>query len=179
MHITQIEFKLREIENQLCDEFYFSIPCILEINISNRLRCSNGRCGIWKNFLGIVYRARIVMSRALLDEFGWQAFETTFRHEMAHLANAIIHGERGHGESFKKLCRAFGGTMNKSLAGVRYSDCADTQYVKPIKKWEYHCPCGFVKPMAKRMKKGKRGSRFYSCRKCGCTLDKWIEKRLV
>ena len=71
--------------------------------------------------------------------------------------------------------------MNKSLAGHRYSDCAnDNNYVKPIIKWIYTCPCGKIKKMAKRMSSKKRETKYYICGRCRTyTLDKWTEERVV
>jgi len=119
------------------------------------------------------------MSKALLDEFGWIRFEKTFRHEVAHLANACK-GKKGHDESFKRLCRAMGGSMNSKMAGIRYADCADTGYVKPIVKWIYTCPCGYKKEMAKRMSVKKRGNRAYLCGSCRTYhLDTWTENKIA
>jgi len=177
-----IERNLREIATKLSDDFNFSIPDCLEIVISNRLRSCNGTI-TWEKSRFDTSRlvfCKIVMSRALLDEFGWEAFETTFRHELAHLANIVLYNTKGHGESFKRLCQLLGGTMSKKKAGTKYADCASVSYVKVIIKWEYHCPCGYIKKMAKRMNRRKRGSKYYGCGKCKIhKLDTWKEVRVA
>jgi len=179
MDKRDIELKLRVIYEKLADEFNFHYDN-LEIIISNRLRSCNGYYEANSNkYFNIVIWAKIVMSKALLDEFGWERFEKTFRHEVAHLANQILYNGRGHNESFKRLCKKFGGSMNSSIAGIRYADCADMGYVKTIKKWIYKCPCGYEKKMARRMNSRKRGSSNWRCGKCGTTLDNWQEIRVA
>ena len=178
MDEKNIELRLRAIYKELSNDFNFS--GYLKIVISNRLRSCNGYCEVNSNrYFNTINKAKIVMSKALLDEFGWERFEKTFRHEVAHFANQILYNGRGHGESFKRLCRKFEGSMNTKMAGVRYADCADTKYIKTIKKWIYKCPCGFEKKMARRMNKRKRGSSNWRCGKCGITLDKWQEIRVA
>ena len=180
MDEREIQLKLRAIYRELSNDFNFSLPGYLEIVISKRLRRYNGNCEIWwSRVTREATRAKITMSKALLDEFGWESFETTFRHEVAHIANHILYDRRGHNESFKRLCQKFGGTMNSRLAGVRYADCAHIGYVKTIKKWVYKCPCGLEKKMARRMNSRKRGSSNWRCGKCGITLDNWQEIRVV
>ena len=170
--------KLKSIFQDLKNQFNIQFEN-LKIVISSRLRSSNGHCAYYYNkWTKEVEYCVITMSKALLDEFGWERFEKTFRHEVSHLANAE-RGGKGHDRSFKNLCSLMGGSMNPKMAGSRYTHCADTGYVKPITKWIYSCPCGLEKKMAKRMKKGKRGSSYYRCGKCGITLDKWTEKRAV
>ena len=176
----EVERKLRNIYNELAEQFNFTCPCPVQIVISNRLRSSNGTCRTQRSkFINKLKNAKITMSKALLDEFGWDKFETTFRHEVAHLAQTVWYGKSNHDETFKSICSKFGGSMNTHLAGVKYAHCADTNYVKTIKKWHYECPCGIIKKMARRMNKRKRGSRFWSCGKCGATLATWKEIRVA
>jgi predicted SprT family Zn-dependent metalloprotease len=172
--------KLRVVFQDLSREFGFRYNDVLHIVISKRLRSSNGNCYFERDrFTQEAKNAVITMSKALLDEFGWETFETTFRHEVAHLANYLLYGGKNHDRTFKILCRKFGGTMNKSLAGYSYADCASSDYVKPIVKWVYTCPCGKEKKMAKRMATKKRGSRNYRCGRCRTyTLDTWTEMRV-
>ena len=176
--------KLKDIYMELSEKHEFYLNCSLQIVLSNRLRSSNGNCyirfGDWTK--KEVVKAKITMSKALLTEIGWEEFEKTFRHEVAHLANAVLYGKSGHDFGFKVLCRDFGGTMNRKMAGYQFSDCASDpeNYVKTIKKWEYTCPCGKKKLMAKRMSRKKRGNRGYRCGKCRkYTFDTWTEKQLV
>jgi predicted SprT family Zn-dependent metalloprotease len=177
--MNDVKIKLRRIYDELCDEYDFHYKD-LEITISNRLRSSNGRIKWRLDFFGTLTRAKIVMSKALLDEFGWGEFEKTFRHEVAHLANILIHKSRGHDRTFKILCQKFGGSMNTGMARGEFRDCASTDYVRPIIRWEYICSgCGYTKKMAKRMNRRKRGSENYSCGRCRTSLDKWEEKQLV
>ncbi len=131
-----IEQRLRKIFSNLQQEFNWEYNGPFDIKISKRLRSSNGKYYLELDYNGDVEYCKIIMSKALLDEFGWESFEKTFRHEVAHIANYILYRGERHDESFKRFCRAFGGTMNKSLAGHRYSDCAnDNNYVKPIIKF--------------------------------------------
>jgi len=179
MNEIDIRMKLKEIYWGLSEKFNFSYNDYPTIIISNRLRCRNGRCLRKRDtFSGEVRYCKITMSKALLDEFGWERFEKTFRHEVAHLANALLYRGKGHDKSFKRLCRDFGGSMNPKMAGYTYSDCASTDYIKPIIKYIYTCPCGLKRKMAKRMSYKKRGNPNYYCRKCRITLDKWKEIRV-
>jgi len=173
--------KLRVVYRELDEQFDIGYNDFLAIKISSRLRCSNGRCEWHTRFAtGEVYGCKIIMSKALLDEFGWERFEKTFRHEVAHLANAV-NGGNAHDKAFKRFCRAFGGSMNPKMAGSRYADCADTDFVRVIPKWIYTCPCGHSFNMARRMaykKRVVRASR-YTCAICKIhTLDKWTEKQI-
>ncbi len=180
MDEIDIIMELRVIFQELSREFNFRYNDVLHIVISKRLRSSNGRINWYRNRdTGEIYNAKITMSKALLDEFGWESFKNTFRHEVAHLANLILYNTKGHNESFKMLCRQFGGTMNDKVAGYSYSDCISTRYVKPIIKWVYTCPCGFKREMSKRMATKKRGNRYYTCGTCRThTLDTWTEMRV-
>jgi len=177
----EIRSKLRSVYMELSEKYDFYCSCYLDIVISNRLRSCNGYIETNRSkATGEIFNAKITMSKALLDEFGWDRFEKTFRHEIAHLANRIINNKSGHGHSFKRLCQKFGGSMNSRMAGCQYSKCADTAYVKPIIKWIYTCPCGFEKKMAKRMASKKRGNSCYRCGKCKIHyLDAWKETKVV
>ncbi len=183
MNDFEIRSKLRSVYNGLSEEFQFYYPYSLNIVISNRLRSRSGNIK-WE-YEDIydtksVYNVKITMSKGLLDQFGWERFEQTFRHEVAHLANMLLYGCRGHNESFKKLCQQFGGKMNRQLAVGRYSDCATADYVKKLIKWIYTCPCGLEKKMAKRMANKKRNNPLYRCGRCRTnTLDTWTEKRVA
>ncbi len=182
MNDFEIINKLRDIYTELSRKFNFHCPCNLDIVISNRLRSSNGIISISRYCITHeIMKVKITMSKALLTEFGWTRFESTFRHEIAHLADAILNGNRGHGHSFKRLCQQFGGTMNRAMAGYRYADCADADFIKPIVKWVYTCPgCGKEKKMGKRMAKRKRGNPNFRCsRECYTSLDQWTEVRIA
>lgn len=180
MDEIDIIMKLRVVFQELSRKFDFRYNDILCIVISKRLRSSNGDCCFNRNrIIGEVYNAKITMSKALLDEFGWETFEKTFRHEVAHLANSILYRGKSHDITFKRLCRKFGGTMNSRIAGYSYADCANDNYIKPIVKWVYTCPCGKIKKMSKRMSTKKRGSSNYRCGRCKTyTLDTWTEIRV-
>jgi len=179
MNTYEVKNRLMNIFTQLKSSFNIRFNN-LEIVISSRLRSSNGTCAYHYNkWTKEVEFCKIKMSQALLEEFGWERFEKTFRHEVAHLANAE-RGGKGHDRSFKNLCSLMGGSMNPSMAGIRFSHCADTGYVKPIAKWVYICPCGYEKTMAKRMKANKMGNSGYRCGRCRTyTLDTWTEKQLA
>ena len=173
---TEIIKKLEDIYLDLQIQFNWEIDCIPEIVISNRLRSLNGRIEWRRNWSRKIVYCRIIMSKAVLDEFGWERFEKTFRHEVAHLANLVIYGGENHDFNFKRLCRDFGGSMNSSIAGYSFADCASKEYVRPIAKYIYKCGgCGVEKKMSKRMSSKKRGSSFYHCCRCGTPLSKWTE----
>jgi len=172
--------KLRDIYNALETEFDFYCPVNVKIVISNRLRSSNGYFQGKKNrYTKEIISAKIVMSKALLDEFGWEIFEQTFRHEVAHIANLIIHNGKGHDYSFKRLCQAMGGKMNESMAGYTFKECASNDYVETIKKWLYTCPCGAKWKRAKRMSVKIRLSNSRYCNKCKTPVPQWEERILV
>ena len=177
----EIRSKLRDVYMELSEKHDFHCECYLDIIISDRLRSCNGYIEIKRaTATGEILSARVTMSRALLVEFGWDRFEKTFRHEIAHLADRIIFNGKKHGRSFKVLCERFGGSMNPRMAGYQYSKCADTAYVKPLTKWVYTCPCGYEKKMAKRMATKKRGSSNYRCGQCRThSLDTWKETRVA
>ncbi len=174
MENMEIRGKLHSIYNELRDKFNFSCES-LEIVISSRLRSSNGYCRTGR----FILHAKIVMSRVLLDEFGWETFERSFRHEVAHIANRFLYNGSSHNGTFKQLCRNFGGTMNNIMAGETYKDCASSDYVKPIIRYEYHCSCGFVAKRTKRMSIKKRTKPTHTCRGCGELVMNWKEKRVV
>ena len=174
---TEIIKKLEDIFLDLQIQFNLKLKSNLNIVISNRLKSSNGHI-LWDRsiFTKEIYNVKIVMSKAVLDTFGWERFEKTFRHEVAHLANHLLYGGENHDSSFKKLCKDFGGSMNTSMAGYQYSECADNRFVKPDIKYIYNCTgCGYKKKMSKRMANKKRGSSFYLCRVCKTPLSKWEE----
>jgi predicted SprT family Zn-dependent metalloprotease len=175
----EITTKLHQLYNELETEFDFKLDSPLAIKISSRLRSSNGyfQC-LRSRWMGGLRNCKIVMSKGLLDDFGWDRFEETFRHEVAHLADAL-NGRKGHGESFKRLCKQFGGTMNSRYAGVKYADCASAEYVQVIPKWIYTCPCGYQKKMTRRMAAKKRNNPRYKCGHCQTNrLDTWVEEQV-
>ena len=165
--------KLYKLYDKLRDEFGIECNC-LNIRISKRLRSANG----YVKHYHMTKEATIVMSEAVLKEFGWKRFEQIFRHEVAHI---LCHeqGGRGHDKLFKMLCAEMGGTMNERMAGKEYSWYASTEFVKPIVKWIYTCPCGYEKKMSKRMSYKKRGKLRYKCGICRIHhLDTWTERKV-
>ena len=173
MENWEIKKKLYKVYQDLADEFHFSCED-LEIIISSRLRSSNGHCRTGR----FCSWAKITMSKALLNEFGWERFENTFRHEVAHISNRAIYHGRNHDRTFKKLCKDFGGTMNRSMAGELYKDCACDTYVQPLIRYEYHCKCGVVAKRGKRMSFKKRTMPTHFCIKCKELVMNWVEKRV-
>ena len=102
MNTYEVKNRLMNIFTQLKSSFNIRFNN-LEIVISSRLRSSNGTCAYHYNkWTKEVEFCKIKMSQALLEEFGWERFEKTFRHEVAHLANAE-RGGKGHDRSFKNL----------------------------------------------------------------------------
>ncbi len=180
MNNIAVQMRLMNVYNELSSKFNFNYNGTPDIVISKRLRSSNGRCEVIFTPFGEIDHCKIVMSQALLVEFDWKRFEETFRHEVAHIANYILYKGRGHNNSFKVLCCKFGGTMNRAMAGHRFTDNASADYVKTIKKWEYSCPCGYKRQTAKRMSKKKRfNGHLYRCGKCGLyRLNMWTERKL-
>ncbi len=169
--------KLRSVFEDLSKTHNFSCSC-LEIVISDRLRSANGYCLIKTNITGI-YSAKIVMSKALLDEFGWERFEKTFRHEVAHLVDTILRGKTEHDYIFKSICQKFGGSMPPRMAGRKFESCSSSEFVKTIKKYKYECPCGASMLRAKRMKRSVRESSRHVCISCRTPVNKWKEIELV
>jgi predicted SprT family Zn-dependent metalloprotease len=184
---------LIEIQEQLERDFNFSCPVHIKIVISKRLRSSNGSAQ-WRfhPLTRDILEAKITMSYALLEEFGWEQFEKTFRHEMAHIVNYLWHGKTrlfirgrwrfggcGHDLNFKRICKDFGGSMNKNFARNGFEKCATNKFVKTIKKWSYTCPCGHVKKTAKRMSVKKRTLATHVCRTCRTYTNQWIERKIA
>ena len=66
-----IEQRLRKIFKDLQDEFNFYYNGPFDIKISRRLRSLNGRIYYEFDYNGDVEYCNIIMSKALLDEFGW------------------------------------------------------------------------------------------------------------
>lgn len=175
----EIDIKLRQVYQNLKVEFNIPFKYHLHIVISKRLRSCNGHCKTTMNRVTKeVHYAQITMSQALLEEFGWETFEKTFRHEVAHITNRIC-GGNNHDNSFRRLCEQYGGSMAPSKAMSQFSNCTTQHFVEVIIKWIYTCPCGYQKKMAKRMSRKKRGNPRYRCGSCRIhTLDKWTEQQV-
>lgn len=171
---TEIQ-KLRSIFEDLSNKYKFSCHC-LEIVISDRLRSSNGQCEWRKDVFGFIF-ARITMSKPLLDEFGWERFEKSFRHEVAHIADAYGRNKSRHDMHFKIICQKFGGSMNSKMAGNIFSDCASTEYIQPIRKWKYQCSCGNHFLRTKKMNADVRSRTI--CGICRLSMTKWEEIQLT
>ncbi|MCD6434951.1 MAG: SprT-like domain-containing protein [Clostridiales bacterium] len=171
---------LRDVQESLEREYNFCCPVHLDIVISKRLRSANGTFNIKIDFMKIIESAKITMSYALLEEFGWEQFEKTFRHEMAHLANYIIYKGKTHDLNFKILCQKFGGTMNSRLAVNSFSDCSTNKFVEAKKNWKYTCPCGYSRKTTKRMSVKKRTLNTHVCGSCCvCYTSKWQEQKIA
>ena len=172
---------LTRIYQELESKHNFFCPVQLQIIISKRLRSANGSCFYgFDRFTKEMTEAKITMSYALLQEFGWEQFEKTFRHEVAHLANYILYKGKRHDYTFKILCRKFGGTMNSKHAGYAFRNCATKNFVKTIKTWQYSCPCGYSRQTAKRMSYKKRMYNTHVCGQCGKVFtSQWKEQRIA
>lgn len=174
------EMTEKEIINKLWDVYFelsqkhdFSLSS-LTIKISNRLRCQAGKCRPNR----ILDHYIITMSKPLLDEFGWERFEKTFRHELAHAYCNKHYGRCKHNHTFKRICVLFGGSMNERMAGNTYKDAGTKDFTKTIKKYRYICPCGAIIERAKRMSYKIRKSSFRTCRKCKTAVVYWKEEKI-
>jgi predicted SprT family Zn-dependent metalloprotease len=174
--------KLQQLFNDLEIKFDFWIFGVPEIILNPKMRSKNGQV-FWENGFydeePIVKNVKIIMSKPLLEEFGWERFEKTFRHECAHVMNAIRYNGKNHDINFKRCCQLLGGSMNSKMAKGIFRDCASKEFVRPIPKWEYQCPkCLSILPMAKRMKKSKKESLRHHCITCNTALFYWTEKQV-
>jgi predicted SprT family Zn-dependent metalloprotease len=115
------------------------------------------------------------LSYKIYDHFGYDRIHRTFLHEMAHILDRLENGNRGHGDSFKKLCVELGGSMNRRQAGVRYKSTAETEWldIQSTATWKYECECGesFLRNRA-FSKKQLYGLKCASCGEYAITFKK-------
>lgn len=169
----EIKNKLWEVYTELKREHDFHLGALI-IKLSKRLRSQAGRC--LSNTRQDIYT--ITLSLPLLEECGWERFEKTFRHEMAHAYCEKTYGRCGHNHTFKRTCVKFGGSMNPQMAGWRYKEAATTEYHKRLYKWKYTCPCGVSMEYGKRMSTKMRNSLRHTCKKCRTAVAHWQEEEL-
>jgi hypothetical protein len=116
------------------DSKHTSIPLapIPVIILSNRLKVTAGRCICKKQTLfgREIWSSEIHLSTRYLEKFGYQRIEQTLRHELAHHVIWWSFRIKGHGDLFKSVCAAFGGSMNRQLAGEDYANCATDEYFR-------------------------------------------------
>lgn len=152
---TEVISKLKALYSKLQLEFNFQTPYI-EIILSERLNSFMGQVFYEyifdeDGYISGLKNIKIKMALNSLYQFGWERFEKTFRHEVAHIINALK-GGRGHDRQFKRICMAIGGSMNPKMAGYSFAECATKEYLKTETKYEYICPtCSIVITRAKRM----------------------------
>ena len=166
--------KLYEIMLDLMDQYNFYTDTTINIVFSNRLTTTAGRISYGST------TTTIQLSVKLWKQFGWDRLVTTFKHEIAHLANRIMFNGTGHDKTFKKLCQTFGGTMSHVYAKGEFKDCATLAYIAPREfKYTYTCPtCDTVIRRRKRMSKKIRTSFRYYCLKCKTQMAYFSETKL-
>jgi len=171
---NEIQSKLWNVYFELSKKHDFELSSLV-IKISKRLRSCNGYCES-NTFLD---HHKIVLSKPLLDGFGWDRFEKTFRHELAHVYCEKYYGNCGHNKTFKRICVLFGGSMNRKMAGHKYEEAASSQFVKTIKKYKYTClNCNQSIERAKRMSKKIRLSKTHKCSNCKNPVLNFKEEKI-
>ncbi|MFA5759411.1 MAG: SprT-like domain-containing protein [Clostridia bacterium] len=177
----EITKKLKELYERLQIEFGFYTDDI-EIVLSERLNSRMGSVQYLYVFDGSdivgIKDIKVTMALNSLSQFGWERFEKTFRHEVAHIINALK-GGRGHDKRFKRICLAIGGSMNPTMAGYSFSECATQEYLKTETKYEYICPkCHLVITRAKRMAQKILTNPRRICPTCGTSIILFEERML-
>ena len=176
--------KLWEVFWELQETLNFDVWDLIDaekvvIRISDRFVRGNGLCRIIRTkYSHQVLSCEIVLAKQVLIQYGYDELEHTFRHEVCHLANAILYKDIGHNDNFKSLCRKAGGSMNNQIAGEDYADCATTKLLKAPVRYVYTCPCGSTVKRTKRISSRIRSGLYHSCGKCGISTKHWIESKV-
>jgi predicted SprT family Zn-dependent metalloprotease len=123
----------------------------------------------YKKISGQLQAVTIKLNVKAYREFGFNNTIRALRHELAHWldyvfnGNPNLSGRNSHDECFKKICADLGGTMNRYMAGEKYSSCATTEFLRTLYKWEYTCPTCGSSFKAKRQRK-QDGRICFKCR---------------
>lgn len=146
----------------------------IEVSWNNRLKTSAGRA---RQVAWIENCWNIELNPKYYRDFGAQRTLGTFRHELAHIADWLETGYTGHGRNFKRLCTAFGGTMNEKLAADTAGAKSSTEYIQTSAKWQYTCAgCGVSFTTKRRL--GKNKEQHGRCKNCGTSIRRWSLKQL-
>ena len=158
----EIIAKLNAVYYELVERHGEALRCYFTISFSTRFQTKAGDCRKtgFNSF-------RIRLSRKLLNQFGYERIEKTFRHELAHVY-CFKRGIRGHCQSFKRVCNQFGGSMNSSMAGWQFKDSASTEYTESNREFKYKYTCNGCGKSFKY--KRKMSSRVFNNPNRRCTV---------
>lgn len=148
-----------------------NIPIVVKFN--SRLKVSAGRASKEATDKHHI----IEINPKYYDQFGIDRIDGTFRHEIAHVVCYELYKDRYHSMQFKKLCVVFDGTMNKQMAGDKFTNNGTNDYIKSSYKWHYECPdCN----NSFRRKRKISDKKIWSCvcTKCKCPAFKFIIRKL-
>lgn len=144
------------------------------VTYNARLKTTAGRVG-WKPG---IQAWRIELNPKYHKEFGLERMMGTFRHELAHIADWVQYKNRGHSNTFKRLCCLFEGTMNTQFARGEHADAGTDQYLQAPERLKYSCPkCSFETHRKKRLTK-KMASKGV-CPYCRTPASKFTVEHLM
>lgn len=138
---------------------------IENIELSKRLKTTAGICKARKSLISEKYIFSISLAYNNFKEFGIDSIDKVLRHEMAHLIEIQKYGSTSHGERFKKICVALGGSMNSQQAGAKYKSNATNNFCTTKKKYTYKCSCGIA--IDRQRKITSKSILFGTCKNCG------------
>lgn len=150
---------------EISSDYYDKITIVC----NSRLRtCAGKFC--WNTMKFNEYKeSKIELNPKYLSKFGFDNVKKTFAHEVAHLINLTKYGEKGHGWSFKEICKNLGGHMNEYYAGINFKECGTKEFIKTNFKWNYKCKCGINNTNYKR-RASFNIRTFGTCKKCNSNL---------
>lgn len=135
---------------------------------------------VWSNGKKILgyccYRNKhISLSLYTIGRVSDEEQKDTILHEIAHALNWIENNQRGHGKSWKTICKRIGAIPQRCFKGK----ISNTEY-----KYELKCPkCNHtagLHRMSKKIKMGlKTGQCHYPCRKCNTKREVYEDKKLL
>lgn len=120
--------------------------------------------------------SKIEISSGMKEHFSFPRILETLIHELTHHYVYCKFGEHGHGETFKKYCAMFGGSMNSHMAGEEYAHVATEEFVSREVSFTLVCPCGRCR--SKKYLKSPAVSYLKSrwCGSCMVRMDMWEKK---
>lgn len=152
---------LREEQEAVCKEQ--NVP-VLPLVCNDRLRGCSARIFFFRHGGPMGPNpTKIEISGPHIEAFGAERMIGALRHELAHQVAMIKYGITGHAEAFKRICADMDGSMNRRMAGARYSQCATDDFIK-VENWRYTCPdCGNSWTRSRRYTTAQAARRVCKC----------------